>query len=310
LAIALLTGVNYLGLKEGTFVQNAVTLVKIASIVGVGVVGLLVPATAVPQLFAPLPSGSLLAAAGVGMIAVLWSFDGWYGATNLAGEMRRPGRDLPLGLILGTAIITVLYTLLNLVYVRALSVEEMAATPRIGEAAAQALFGGAGGRLISAAVLVSTFGCISSTILYAARIYLPMAQDGVFLPALARIHPKHQTPAACILAQGAWAILLTFSGSYEQLYTYVTFAVVLFHALTGAAVFVLRRTRPEAERPYRTWGYPVVPLVFVFASVGLVVNTLLAKPTESLIGLGILALGIPAYLHWRRSAPRGPASAA
>ena len=247
----------------------------------------------------------MLTAMGVGMIAVLWSFDGWYGATNLAGEMRRPGRDLPLGLILGTAIVTVLYTLINVVYVRTLTVEEMAATSRIGESTALVLFGPVGARLINAAVLISTFGCISSTILYAARIYLPMAQDGVFLPALARIHPRYKTPAACIVAQGVWSVLLTFSGSYEQLYTYVVFAVVLFHALTGAAVFVLRRTRPDAERPYRTWGYPVVPAVFVLSSAALVFNTLLEKPTESLIGLGLLALGIPAYLHWRRAARNG-----
>lgn len=306
LAITFLTAINYIGLKEGAGVQNAVTVVKIASIVGVGVFGLLVPATATPQLLAALPAGGgVLAAMGVGMIAVLWSFDGWYGATNLAGEMRRPGRDLPLGLILGTVIVTLLYTLMNLVYVRALTVEQMAATPRIGETAAVALFGEVGGRLINVAVLVSSFGCISSTILYAARIYLPMAQDGVFLPALARVHPRYQTPAACILAQGVWSILLTFSGSYEQLYTYVVFAVVFFHVLTGAAVFVLRRTRPEAERPYRTWGYPVVPLVFVLASAALVLNTLFEKPTESLIGLAILALGIPAYLHWRRRNPLG-----
>jgi APA family basic amino acid/polyamine antiporter len=303
LAIAFLTAINYIGLKEGAGVQNAVTVVKIASIVGVGLVGLLVPATAVPQLMAPLPEGGgVLAAMGVGMIAVLWSFDGWYGATNLAGEMRRPGRDLPLGLILGTAIVTVLYTLLNVVYVRALSVEEMAATSRIGESAAVALFGPTGGRLINVAVLISTFGCISSTILYAARIYLPMAQDGVFLPALARIHPRYKTPAACILAQGIWAVVLTFSGSYEALYTYVVFAVVFFHVLTGAAVIVLRRTRPTAERPYRTWGYPVVPIVFVVASAALVLNTLVAKPVESLFGLVILALGIPAYVRWRRRA--------
>jgi APA family basic amino acid/polyamine antiporter len=136
-----------------------------------------------------------------------------------------------------------------------------------------------------------------------------MAQDGVFLPALARIHPRYQTPAACIAAQGLWSIILTFSGSYEQLYTYVVFAVVLFHALTGAAVFVLRRTRKDAERPYRTWGYPVVPAVFVLASAALVVNTLLEKPVESLIGLAILALGVPAYRHWRRAARHAPPSA-
>src|SRR6185295_17606464 len=156
------------------------------------------------------------------------------------------------------------------------------------------------------AVLVSTFGCISSTILYAARIYLPMAEDGVFFPALARIHPRHRTPSASILAQCLWATLLTFSGSYEQLYTYVVFAVVLFHAATGAAVLVLRRTRPDAPRPYRVWGYPFVPLVFILSSAALVLNTLLEKPKESAFGLGLLLLGLPAYLWWRRRAATAP----
>jgi APA family basic amino acid/polyamine antiporter len=189
---------------------------------------------------------------------------------------------------------------MNVVYARALSVEQMAATGRIGETAAIALFGPIGGTLITAAVLVSSFGCISATILYAARIYLPMAEDGVFFPALARIHPRYRTPSASIVAQGAWATVLTFSGSYEQLYTYVTFAVVLFHAATGAAVFVFRRTRPEAARPYRTWGYPLVPLVFIGSSLALVVNTIVETPKESLIGLVLMLAGLPAYFAWRR----------
>ncbi len=306
LAILLLTAVNYVGLREAVGLQNFVTWVKVGSIIGLGVLGVLLPATAAPQLLAPLPASGLVAAVGVAMIAVLWSFDGWYAVTNLAGEMRRPERELPLGLVAGTAAVTLLYLLMNVVYVRALPVEAMAQTPRIGEAAAAALFGSIGGRLISVAVLVSTFGCISSTILYAARIYLPMAQDGVFFPALARIHPRYSTPAACILAQGLWAIVLTFSGSYEQLYTYVVFAVVLSHAATGAAVLVLRRTRPQAARPYRTWGYPWVPLLFVLSSLALVVNTLVEKPRESGIGLVLLALGLPAYAYWRRAA-RPPA---
>jgi APA family basic amino acid/polyamine antiporter len=308
LAIVVLTAINYVGLKEGALVQNAVTVVKIGSILALAVIGLLRPAAVEPVLAGAIPPVAPLAAIGVAMIAVLWSFDGWYGATNLAEEMRRPERDLPLGLVFGTALVTLLYGLMNLVYVRTLSVEEMAATSRIGESAALVLFGPTGARLINAAVLVSTFGCISSTILYAARIYLPMARDGVFLPALARIHPKYQTPGPCILAQGLWAVLLTFSGSYEQLYTYVIFAVVLFHGLTGAAVVVLRRNRPDAPRPYRTWGYPFVPAVFVLVSLAIVLNTLIEKPAESLVGLAILALGVPAYAYWRRS--RGVASAA
>ncbi|HEY7511008.1 MAG TPA: amino acid permease [Vicinamibacteria bacterium] len=301
LAIVFLTAVNYLGLREGTFVQNAVTVVKIGSIVALAVLGLLVPApVADPFAAAPLASGGLLGAFGVAMIAVIWSYDGWYGFAFLAGEVKRPERNVPLGLITGTAAITVLYLLTNLVYVRALPVQAMAETGRIGEAAAVVLFGPAAARLVSLAVVISTFGCISATVLYAARGYLPMAQDGLFFRSLSRIHPRYRTPAACLIAQGAWAAALTFTGTYEQLYTYVVFALFLFHALTGAAVIVLRRTRPDAPRPYRTWGYPAVPLLFVLAAAALLVNTLVEKPLESLLGLFLVALGIPAYLWWRR----------
>jgi len=300
LAIAFLTVVNYLGLREGAGVQNAVTVVKIGSIVGLAAFGLMVPAPVSPHLMAPLPAAATASAFGVAMIAVLWGYDGWYGATFLAGEMRRPARDLPRGLLTGTLAVTVLYVLMNFVYVRALPVEAMGASTRIGEAAAAVLFGPTGARLVSLAVVFSTFGCLSSTILYCTRIYLAMAQDGVFFRSLARIHPKYRTPAMSIVAQGVWAIALTFSGTYEQLYTYVVFAVFLFHAATGAAVFVLRRKRPDEARPYRVWGYPVVPVVFILTSMAFVSNTLLERPMESLWGLGLLALGLPAYFFWRR----------
>lgn len=307
ICIAFLTAVNYIGLREGTFLQNVVTVAKIGSIVGLGALGFFVEArvSTIDAITAPLPEGSLLAAFGVAMIAALWSYDGWYAATNMAGEMRRPARDLPIGIIGGTLAITGLYAIVNLVYIRALTVAEMGATGRIGETAAEALFGPIGGRLITTAVLVSIFGCISATILYAARIYLPMAEDGSFFPMAARIHPRYRTPSACLVAQGIWAIVLTFSGSYEQLYTYVVFAVVLFHAATGFAVLLLRRTRPDAERPYRTWGYPWVPILFVVLSLILVVNTLVEKPVESLVGVLILALGIPAYIFWQKQKKGG-----
>lgn len=299
LVIVLLTAINYIGLREGTRLQNVVTIAKVGSLLGLAGLGFFVQARVSTPLFTPLPSGGALAAFGVGMVAALWSYDGWYAVTNMAGEMRRPAKDLPLGIIGGTLAITLLYALANLVYVRALSVEEMAATGRIGEAAATALFGEIGGRILTAAVLISIFGCISSTILYAARVYLPMAEDGSFFPIMARIHPRYRTPSACLVAQGIWSIILTFSGTYEQLYTYVVFALVVFHTLTGLAVFVFRRTRPDMPRPYRTWGYPWIPAIFVLSSAALVVNTLIERPVESLIGTALLALGVPVFLYWR-----------
>jgi APA family basic amino acid/polyamine antiporter len=303
LALLLLTAINHIGLKEGAWVQNTLTVIKIGSLVGLIALGLFARAPVKPNLFGPAGpiSGGLLAAFGVAMIAALWTYDGWYGLTCSAGEMRDPGRSLPRGLIAGTAAVMLMYLLLNVVYTRALTIPEMAGTPRIAETAASVLFGPGAARLVSLAVLISTFGCLSSTILYSSRIYLPMAEDGVFFRSLARIHPTHRTPVPSLWAQTAWSIVLTVSGTYSQLYTYVIFASVVFHAMTAAAVFVFRRRLRDAPRPYRTWGYPLVPALFILACLLLIGNTLKESPVESLIGLGIVALGVPAYWVFRGS---------
>jgi APA family basic amino acid/polyamine antiporter len=302
LAILFLTAVNHLGLKEGAWVQNALTVIKIGSIVAFAALGLFVPAKVAPDLYGPVGTipGGLLAAFGIAMIAALWTYDGWYGLTCSAGELRDPGRSLPRGLILGTGAVIFLYMLLNLVYARALSIPGMVATPRIAETAAAVLFGPGAARLISAAVLISTFGCLSSTILYSSRIYLPMAEDGLFFRSLARVDPKHRTPVASLWAQTVWSLVLTFSGSYSQLYTYAVFAGIIFHIMIAASVFIFRRRRPDLPRPYRTWGYPVVPALFILACLLLIGNTLKESPLESFLGLGLVALGLPAYWMFRR----------
>ena len=297
-AILVLTVVNQLGVKEGAWVQNGLTLLKLG-----GIAVFLVAALGWPS---PLPVASgvvpphALTGFGVAMIAALWTYDGWYGLTFSAGEMKDPGRNLPLGLIIGTAAVGALYLLVNVVYLRTLSLPEMASHPRVAEAVAAALMGPMGARLLSAVVVISTFGCVSSTILYSSRIYQPMAVDGVFFRSLAVIHPRYRTPVRSLWAQSAWAMVLTASGTYEQLFTYVVFAALLFHVATGAAVFVLRRSRPDAPRPYRVWGYPVVPTLFILSSLLLVQNTLFEKPRESVLGLFLVALGVPSYLYWRR----------
>jgi APA family basic amino acid/polyamine antiporter len=301
LAIIALTAINHAGLREGAWVQGFLTVLKIGAIAAFAALGLAVEAPASPDFLAPAPlaGGSLLTAFGVAMIAALWTYDGWYGLTCSAGEVRDPGRNLPRGLILGTVIVMALYLLLNLAYLRALPIADIAAAPRVGEAAATALFGPLGARLVSLAVLVSTFGCLSATILYSSRIYLPMAEDGLFFPSLAEVHPRHRTPVRSLWAQSAWSLVLVFSGTYEQLYTYVVFASVLFHAATAAAVFVFRRRLPDAPRPYKTWGYPAVPALFLLACLLLIGNTLAERPAESLVGLGLVALGIPAFVGFR-----------
>lgn len=304
LAILFFTITSMMGLRESALLQNVLTVLKIGAMLSLALLGFFVAPVVIPDYTSSVIPGSLLSAFGVAMIGVLWTFDGWYGMTYLGGEMKEPSRDLPRGMLAGVGIVTLIYLLLNVVYLRAIPVSEMPAHPRIAEAAAIALFGEGAGRLVTAAVMISAFGCIGSTILYSTRTYLPMARDGVFFKSLAVVHPKWRTPAACILAQGAWTILLAISGTYEALYTYVVVVLFLFHAATGIAVFVLRFKKPEWPRPYKVTGYPLVPAVFVLTSLAFVVNSLIERPVQSLFGFGILLLGLPAYAYWRRTAAR------
>jgi APA family basic amino acid/polyamine antiporter len=299
-AILIITVINYLGLREGAFVQNLLTVLKIGAIAGFVGLAFLVDARHSAAIMSPLPHVSLITAFGVAMIAALWTYDGWYGPTFSAGEMRDPQRTLPFGLVWGTVLIMVLYALMNMVYFRTLSLEEMAATPRIAETAAAVLFGAIGGKLMSAAVLISTLGCVSASILYSSRIYHPMARDRIFFKSLAKVHPKYHTPGRSLWAQSIWAAVLALSGSYEQLYTYVIFASLLFHVATAGAVIVLRVKHPDVERPYKVFGYPWVPILFILTSILLVGSTFVERPVESIAGLAILATGVPAYLWWRR----------
>jgi APA family basic amino acid/polyamine antiporter len=338
--IALLSVVNYFGVKEGSVFQGIVTVMKIASFAGFIVLGAAVgrgglghfvpffdavaaaaPAAAPPADVPPAAPDAAQAAAGpaampdtapagasfasfvLAMVAMLWAYEGWNNITFTAGEVKDPQRNIPLSLVFGMSAITLLYVLMNVMYVYALPVGEMIATPRIGETAAERLFGAAGGRAMSLAVLVSVFGCISATVISGPRVFYAMARDGLFFRGMAEVHPRHRTPARAILWQGVWSSALCLSGTYGQLFTFVIFAAVLFYALAGASVIVLRARHPEWPRPYRTWGYPFTPLLYVAMCVVVLANTLRSQPVESGIGLGILALGLPAYFHWRRRRP-------
>lgn len=298
-AIAVLCAVNYFGTKQGARVQGTLTAIKLLSVAGLIGFGLLAPAKVAPDWTAPLPAGNLFAAMGLAIVAVLGNFDGWYQATLSAGEIKRPERNLPLGMIGGTVLIGVVYLLVNLVYFRALPLSEIGASARIGEEATTALLGPTAGRLLAAAVLVSVFGCLSSAIIGASRLGLPMSEDAPAFRWMARIHPRYQTPTAGIATLGLWSMVLVLTGSYEQLFQYSLFSSIIFHVITGLALFRLRRQRPNMPRPYRVVGYPWVPALFVVAMTGLVLNTLYERPLQSLLGVGLVALGVPLF-RWRR----------
>jgi APA family basic amino acid/polyamine antiporter len=196
-------------------------------------------------------------------------------------------------------LIGVVYVLVNLVYFRAMPMAELGASARIGEQATTALLGPAAGRLLAAAVLVSIFGCLSSAIIGASRLGLPMSEDAPALRWMSRIHPRHKTPTASIVTLGLWSMLLVLTGSYEQLFQYSLFSTFIFHVITGLALFRLRRQQPNLPRPYRVVGYPWVPALFVAAMTGLVLNTLYERPLQSLFGVGLVALGVPVF-RWRQ----------
>jgi APA family basic amino acid/polyamine antiporter len=217
-----------------------------------------------------------------------------------AGEIKNAARIVPRALAIGTISLTAIYVVVNLAYMWALSIPEMSGVTRIAERAVSALVGPAGAWLVAATVVISTFGCNVAGVIASSRLCFAMAADRRFHPAAARVHSTYQTPHVALLLTSLWSALLTVSGGYEALFTYVTFASVLFGVLGGVAIFVLRAKRPDHPRPYRAFGYPIVPALYVLGSFALVWNTLMERPVESLAGLGLVALGLPFYSHWRR----------
>ena len=303
--IGVLGAINYTGVRSGNLVNVVTTAAKIGARAALPVMAIV--AARVHPAFLPIVPPTLARPAvsfGVAMIAVLWTYEAWYFVTYAAGEIKDPQRNMPRALLFGLLLLTAIYVVVNIAYLYALSISEMQGVTRIAERAATALVGPAGATFIALTVIVSTFGNNAAAILAGSRLLFAMAGDRVFIPAASRIHPRYRTPHLAIVALTAWSALLALSGTYEQLFTYVMFASILFNVAAGVALFRLRRTMPDRPRPYRTWGYPVVPILFIGASIAFVVNTLIERPVESLAGLGLLALGLPAYWYWGRGAAR------
>jgi APA family basic amino acid/polyamine antiporter len=300
-ALAALAGVNVVGVRIAAAVGDALTLAKLGALAAI--VGLAVwkgGASAGAGGSAGGSAGVGVGGMGAAMIGVLWSYGGWQHASFAAGEAKRPQRDVPLGMVLGASVVTLVYLLANLAYLRLLPLGAIIASPHVASDAAEAAIGRAGGAAVAAAIAVSALGTAGIFTLTTPRLYWAMAERGLFFRGMAELHPRWRTPARAILLQTAWAAVLVLAwGTFESLVSYVLFVDWLFFGLTGAAVFVQRR-RQGAPASYRVPGYPIVPLAFIGMSLWFLASTLWGQPKQALAGAALLALGVPVYMLWKR----------
>jgi basic amino acid/polyamine antiporter, APA family len=338
LSIVFLTWVNTQGLGFGKIVQNVFTVAKALSLAALVVLGFWFSTTAARtanfthfwrnaslSAMHPYPPDhatwmvGTLTLIGVAMVGSLFSMDAWNNITFTAGEVKNPGRDLPLSLILGTALVIALYLLANLAYMRVLPVTgdpnavtplargiEFAADSRVATAVLAAIFGPAGAVLMAVAILVSTFGCNNGLILSGARIYYAMAKDRLFFASAGNVN-RHHAPGTALIVQCVWAAVLCLSGTYGQLLDFLIFAVLIFYILTLVGLFVLRWNRPEMHRPYRALGYPVLPALYIVLATFVEIQLLRYKPQYTWPGLIIVLLGIPVYVLWKWAQRQGGA---
>ena len=303
LALWTLTLLHVSGVERGGRAQVIMTAGKVIALAALVALGFAFGAGDWGH-FAAGPAGALPAAARqnlpVSLIFVLYCYSGWNAAAYLAGEVRDPHRNIPLSLLTGTVIVALLYIGLNAVFIYGLGISGMTAVPQIGEKASLALFGPAITRVAAGVMALSILASASAMILAGPRVYYAMASDGLFPQRLAKVHARYHSPAWAIVAQSAWASILLLTGSFEQLIVYSGFVMTLFSALAVAAVVALRVRRPELPRPFRVPFYPLTPLLFVGFSAWILVFTLRGRPTESLLGVATVLVGLPFYYYWRR----------
>ncbi len=296
--IAALAWLNYYGVKLGGRVQVAVTATEVGLIGFIVLSGLTLgsPHAAASSVIAPVRFAGIIAA----LVAALWAYDGWNNAGMVASEVRDPQRNLPRALIWGTTAVMGLYLLANAAYFRILSAPQVAAGDRPAADMMRSIFGDWGATAVSVAAMISIFAALNGSILSGSRVPYAAARQGYFFPAVGRVSARRHTPGAAILMLTAWSALLTLSGKFDDLFNLVIFASWILYGMTAAAVIVLRVKRPDLPRPYRILGYPFVPVAFVLGALVLVVSTAIERPRESIMGVGLIAAGLPFYSYWKR----------
>lgn len=311
--IVFLCAINYVGVKTGAFVQNLLTVIKFAALIGIcGLVFIFAKDGHVSNFFQPAPgrfSLNLLRQFGVAMIATLWAYKGWEAATYSAGEVRKPEKNLPLGLLIGTMICVVIYLLTNLAYLYVVPAGTIANSPKIASDVMNLVVGPIGASLIAFIILFSIVGAANANVLTSPRVYFAMARDGLFFKKVAEVHPRFQTPHISIILLGIWSSILSLTGTFEQLFTYVIFGEWIFFGLMVAAVIILRKKRPDLPRPYKTWGYPVTPIIFVLAALLISLSSLINSFGNAFRGLFIILLGVPVFLYWKKKQKMSAAKA-
>lgn len=301
--IWLLSLVNFLGIRPGSIVQNFFTALKITALLLLIGYGFFWQRPAPLEWGALFPHGfslGILSALGLALMPALFSYGGWQNLNFVGGEVKNPSRNIPLAIISGVSLVVFVYVCSNIVYVKALPVGEIAASPRLASDVMMAMAGPLGAAFISLAIIASTFGITNVFIMTGPRVYYVMARESMFLPMASRLHPRFGTPHYSILLQSLWASALLLTNSYGQLLQYVTFGDWIFFGLAALALLVLRRKRPDIERPYRTWGYPIVPLLFSVVSLAVVLNVVISMPLKSAVGSIIILSGLPIFAFFRR----------
>jgi APA family basic amino acid/polyamine antiporter len=299
--ILLLAAINYLGVRFGAGVQVAVTILKVALIAALVVVGLGAGRGDFGHFATAIPARGGIAGFFGALVAALWAYDGWNNVSMVAAEIRRPRRNLPIALVAGTCLVMAIYLLANVAYFYVLPAAEVARSDRVAAEMMRAVAGEWGAAAVSVAAMVSIFAALNGSLLSGARVPYALARGGLFFRSFGYIHPRYRTPAVSILGLGLWGSVLVFSGRYEELFRYVIFASWILYGMTAAAVLVLRWKRPDMDRPYRTPGYPVLPALFVAGAAAVTWSSLWNFPRESLLGMALILLGLPYYWWIRRS---------
>jgi basic amino acid/polyamine antiporter, APA family len=302
LLVLFLSGLNILGVRRSGRTQTVFTAAKLLVLFVIIVLGLALGHGSFAHFRTHVPSGApgnVLAAFGAATVAALWAYDGWNNLSMVAGEVENPRRNMPMALILGTLLVIAVYVLVNIAYFYVLTPAHIASTNTVAADTARQFMGRAGGAFVAIGVMISSFAALNGSILSGSRVPFAQARDGLFPQFLAEVHPRFRTPAAAIAAQSVIAALLALTGQYEGLFTKVIFAEYLFYALVTAGIFILRRRMPQLERPYRTWGYPIVPAIFIVLSALVLVNTLRQQWSDSVWGVVFVSSGIPAYFLWK-----------